>query len=313
MSQIKFSNAYFIKLGRGGIWEDSSIAESKLRIGWKGQTVQDIHNGEWEIIRVQLEDEMTNQGAVTRDLNALKIITESTPDDIWITFHSSKLWWCRLKDGLIKQDDTSKYRELSGKWSNENVNSKKLYVEDISGKLSKIQGFRGTVCSVNAPDDLFRLLNAIPSNEYDEIQKAKKYLCEKIEKGIRLLHWKDFETLVDLIFRQSGWKRISMLGGSMKYTDLVLQDSITKEKYQVQVKSKASYSDFLNCCSQFNQRDYKKLYFVVHTPDISLRKVKSTKSYVELLRSTELAEIIVDLGLSDWVSNRIYPKSCRWI
>ena len=306
MSQIEFSKAYFIKLGRGGIWEDSSIAESKLRIGWKGQTVQDINHEKWEIIRKQLEIEITDQGAVTRDLNALKIIAESTPNDIWITFHTSKLWWCKLKDGLILEDETSKFRKLTGKWSDENVNSKKLFIEDISGKLSKIQGFRGTVCGVNAPDDLFRLLNGIPSKEYDEILKAKKNLCDKIEKGIKLLHWKDFETLVDLIFRQSGWKRISMLGESMRYTDLVLQDSITKEKYQVQVKSKASLSDFRQYSDEFDQKDYKRLYFVVHTPDKTLRDKKTTKSGVELILSAELAEMIVDFGLIDWLSKRIY-------
>jgi hypothetical protein len=52
--KVDFKRAYFIKLGRGGVWEESSISESKLRIGYGGQSLQDINGGNWGKIREQL-------------------------------------------------------------------------------------------------------------------------------------------------------------------------------------------------------------------------------------------------------------------
>ena len=51
---VSFKRAYYIKLGRGGEWEQSSIDESKLRIGWGGWSLQDINICNWEKIRRQL-------------------------------------------------------------------------------------------------------------------------------------------------------------------------------------------------------------------------------------------------------------------
>jgi hypothetical protein len=87
-SPIEFENAYFIKLGRGGEWEEDSIRGGKLRLGWKRQTIDDINAKRWDVIRQQLQS--------TSDLNALRILAESSPEDIWITFHQAKLWWTRL-------------------------------------------------------------------------------------------------------------------------------------------------------------------------------------------------------------------------
>lgn len=114
MNPVKFENAYYIKLGRGGEWEESSIEENKARIGWGGQTIEDINHRNWERIGRQLRKyfdgkDVTNIGASTRDLNMLKMFAESTSHDVWITFHNSCLWWCRLKESGVQSDEI-KYR-----------------------------------------------------------------------------------------------------------------------------------------------------------------------------------------------------------
>jgi hypothetical protein len=43
MRLIEFKNAYNIKLGKGGILEESSISENKARIGWNFLTVDEIN------------------------------------------------------------------------------------------------------------------------------------------------------------------------------------------------------------------------------------------------------------------------------
>lgn len=75
-----------------------------------------------------------------------------------------------------------------------------------------------------------------------------------------LPHWKDFEILVDLIFRNAGWRRVSVVGESLKFVDMELEEPITGEQYQVQVKSDATIADFKEYAEQFTERDFRKLY-----------------------------------------------------
>ncbi|MBT4264383.1 MAG: hypothetical protein HOD85_09255 [Deltaproteobacteria bacterium] len=57
MKKETFSNAYYIKLGRNGIWEEDSIQDGIIRIGWVYQSLTDINNGKWSIIEKQLREE----------------------------------------------------------------------------------------------------------------------------------------------------------------------------------------------------------------------------------------------------------------
>ena len=50
MEELSFSNAYYIKLGRGGMWEENAIETGKLRLGWECSTVEDINAGNWKTI-----------------------------------------------------------------------------------------------------------------------------------------------------------------------------------------------------------------------------------------------------------------------
>ena len=59
------------------------------------------------------------------------------------------------------------------------------------------------------------------------IESARRELASELEKGLKELHWRDFEVLVDLLFRQSGWRRLSTVGDNMKDTDLNLLDPLT--------------------------------------------------------------------------------------
>lgn len=305
MELIDFKRAYYIKLGRGGKWEQSSIFESKLRIGWSKQSLQDINCGDWGKIREQLHQESSRRGVATRDLNALRLICESTSKDLWITFFQGTMWWCRLGSSEIFLDNESKYRQVDGKWSNQDIRDNILEINSIPGVLSKIQGFRGTVCKVRDLETLKRLVNAESSLEYNEIEKCKIALIKSVEKGIKKLHWKDFETFVDLVFRESGWRRLSMVGGTMKFTDLELEDPITKDQYQVQVKSQATWDDFDGYAKQFNRQLHRKLYFVVHTPDKKLAALQEQPQDIELILPGRLSEMVVRLGLVDWLMSHI--------
>jgi len=83
-------------------------------------------------------------------------------------------------------------------------------------------------------------------------------LVGAVQSAICELHWKDFETLVDLLFRQAGWRRLSVLGETMKYADLELEEPITTERYQVQIKSAADTADFARYRGQFEGRGFQE-------------------------------------------------------
>jgi hypothetical protein len=54
---------------------------------------------------------------------------------------------------------------------------------------------------------------------------------------IRQLDWRDFETLVDLIFARGGWQRSSVLGKDQADVDLILTQPTIGETAWVQIKS----------------------------------------------------------------------------
>jgi hypothetical protein len=197
--KIAFENAYYVKLGESGEWEVSSIAEKKIRIGWSRQSLSDINARKWKKIHKQLESYAKNKGTATRDCNALKLFTESTPNDIWITFYQSHLWWCRLAKGKVRKDKVSKYRKVEGSWSKIDVDGNPLLIEFIPGGISQKQRFQGTICRVDEKDDLRRLINHEFSSAHNAIKCSRDHLISAVEQGLKRLHWKSFELLVDLI------------------------------------------------------------------------------------------------------------------
>lgn len=305
METITCRNAYYVKLGRNGIWEKSSLKKNIIRIGWTRQTLADFNAGRWERIQKQLEKEAADKGTATRDCRALRMLCESTNNDIWITFHASHLWWCKVESPRIHQDKVSKYRSVDG-WHRENTFGEPLLLTQIPGRIGKLQGFRGTICRVREADELTRLINRQHSSEYAAIMHSKEDLCRHVENGLHRLHWKDFETLVDLLFRATGWRRVSVLGETMKYSDIELEEPITREMYQVQVKSAANRQDLQDYADTFDGEKYRKLFFVVHTPDRKLLETRMrSDSRVQVILPKRLGKMVVELGLLNWLLNKV--------
>ena len=75
------------------------------------------------------------------------------------------------------------YRETVEHWSDQDITNNLLLANQISGKISKIQRFQGTVCKVRDTRSLKRLLNHEPSEEYQAIKGAKEILVKKVERG----------------------------------------------------------------------------------------------------------------------------------
>ncbi len=307
MSPIDFTTAFYIKLGRGGEWEDDSIETGKLRLGWRQQSVDDINAGRWDLIEEQLrtKDQGKRVAATTSDLKALKIIAQSSGEDIWITFYKAKLWWTRLASGPVQQDSISKFRRTAERWRDKAADGRLLVINALPGKISQLQGFRATVCRVNYMDLLRRTLNGTRSHLAAKIKDHRKSLAQDLTEAIKELHWKDFETLVDLVFRAAGWVRVSVLGQHEKAYDLLLREPITGDRYVVQVKSQAGLADLRGTIEKFSARDFRRIFFAVHSPDDDLVAATDIPDHVEIVSPQRLGELAMDAGLVGWLEDKV--------
>jgi hypothetical protein len=305
--RIDFVSAFYIKLGRGGEWEDDSIKTGKLRLGWRQQSVDDINAGRWDLIDEQLraKDEGKRVAATTSDLKALKNIAASTGEDIWITFHKAKLWWTRLASGPVEQDSISKFRRTAGPWSDRGADGRLLVISALPGKISQLQGFRATVCRVHYDDLLRRTLSGTRSAMATAIRDHHDILARDLTMAIKELHWQDFETLVDLVFRAAGWARVSVLGQQAKAYDLELREPITRDRYVVQVKSQAGLADLRKTIASFSSDDFRRVFFVVHSPDDDLAGATGIPDHVEIVSPQRLGELAMDAGLVRWLEDKV--------
>ena len=308
MQTLTFRSAYYIKLGRRGCWEADSLSRSLLRIGWGGQTIDDINAGRWTQIEQQLRVQHPGKPQVaTNDFNRLRDICQSTPDDIWITFHGAKLWWARLTAVGVEQDEMSTYRRVQGAWSDTSLAGRLLVAAELPGKLAQLQGFRGTACHVHQKDLLQRVLTGTRSQLAATISAQRQQLAAAARAAIEQLHWKDYETLVDLVFRATGWTRVSILGQQVKGYDLELREPITQNRYLVQVKSQASLKDLHESTGQFSAADYRRVFFVVHSPseDLVAASAQDIPAHIDLVPPQRLAELVIDVGLSRWLEDKV--------
>ncbi len=307
--RIDFANAFYIKLGRGGEWENDSIEAWKLRLGWRQQSVDDINAGRWDLIDEQLraKDGGRRVAATTSDLRALKNIAASTDEDIWITFHKAKLWWTRLASGPVEQDSISKFRRTAEPWHDCAADGRLLVISALPGKISQLQGFRATVCMVHYGDLLRRILNGTRSAVAIAIRDHRDALAQDLTMAIKELHWQDFETLVDLIFRAAGWKRVSVLGQYAKAYDFVLQEPVIGERYVVQVKSRAGLAEFRKTIADFSDKDFRRVFFIVHSPgaDLDTLSAGDIPEHIEIIPPSRLGKLALDAGLVGWLEDKV--------
>jgi hypothetical protein len=304
---IDFTNAFYIKLGRAGVWESDAIETGKLRLGWSRQSIDDINAGRWNLIDEQLraKDQGKRVAATTSDVNALKTIAASGGEDVWITFHKAKLWWTRLAPGPVEQDSVSKFRQTGQPWSDRAADGRLLVVNAIPGKISQIQGFRATVCRVRYGDLLRRTLNGTQSALATAIRDHREILAQDLTEAIKELHWQDFETLVDLVFRAAGWVRVSVLGQQAKAYDLELREPVIGDRYVVQVKSQAGLADLQATVANFSPEDFRRIFFIVHSPDDDLLDATDIPKHVEIVSPRRLGELALDAGLARWLEEKV--------
>lgn len=303
MTKIKPKKVLFIKLGESGKYEKDCIENDQiLRLGYKEIDHKLCINRKWEAVHDYFTTEENSRTFVaTSHTNQIRQFYEEDEHTLWITFYANKLWWCFSKPEVKLLPDKTKTRSVIGKWSDKDINGHVLLAGNISGKLLKTQGFRGTICRVPEQKYALAKINCEQMKEVVEVEQAMNNLKNKLTHLIQNLQWKDFETLVDLIFRQAGWQRVGDKGKTQKTLDLELYAPVTGERAIVQIKSQSDLQQFEKYQDEFaTMSDYDKFFYVVHSAKSSLAKYEN-ETDTKLYLVDKIAELTIAAGLVEWV------------
>ncbi len=302
-AKINPSKGLYIKLGESGRWEKECLEHGILRFGYSQTPFEAAASGDWEKVRKVWLDKRKDEGAATRDVNQIRNFFEAGEDTLWITFNGGFLWWCFAKPGVKQhQDEEGSYRKTVDGWHNTDIKGAKLSSEKLSGNLLKVQSFQGTICDVKEFEYLKLKLNGQVLPQVEDAAQAENQMVEKIVPLMRLLTWQDFELLVDLVFANSGWRRLGQVGKTQKTVDIELMLPTTGERAFVQVKSSASKQDLTQYVERLKESHaYDRMFFVWHSGDDG--EVEET--IVVLIGPDRLARMVFDAGLTSWLREKV--------
>lgn len=311
---INSRNAKYIKLGEKGYLEKICIGEkdykgdNTIRIGYH-QVPHEIGSDREALQNFFNQNDFIKSSATNHARQVYEFYTASE-DTVWFTFANGCLWWCQSNSKVEMNDPNNKngsrFRRTINGWSNKNISNNELKITELSGELTKVSGYRGTICDINdkLKDYLLKKINAEEIEDVKHAIRAKKEILESIKNLMKHLHWKDFELLVELIFSKSGWQRISASGGTQKTIDIEMLLPSTQERAFVQVKSKTENNQIQYYIDELDKREdeKEKMFFVYHTSE----EIKETENKnIILIGPQKLSEMILDAGLFSWLLKKV--------
>jgi hypothetical protein len=307
MAPISAKRALFIKLGEGGMWESDCLRDSILRFGYQEIPHEVCDSGDWSEVERLALGFSKDKGAATRHVNQVREFYKADDRVLWITFHSDRLWWCFSDPRVTRLEGNEKARGVIGKWRDCDIEGERLLKGRLSGRLLAVQKFQGTICSVSELDYLLHKINGTVEPHVADAQRALEKLQEALIPIIQNLHEKDLEILTDLVFRQAGWQRVGVSGGTEKDIDLDLISPVTCERIAVQVKSKANAAVWRAYRKKFaDMRGFSRFYFVTHSPDKDLQKAVSVADDQDFIfwGVDQLASQAIRGGLTGWLLDK---------
>jgi hypothetical protein len=215
----------YIKLGENGKWAASALEQGIIPFGYRSVDHRACLTGNWDEVRRQLLGMGRTASGVSQGLRELKDFYGLPENTLWVTMADGHFWWA--------------FAEKAG-WSKTSLTGEPLTVRSLSSALTRTASYQMTICAIKHADYLLRRIR----DERDSLHaQATALKIEMREIGllmIRRLDWRDFETLVDLIFARGGWQRSSVLGKDQADVDLILTQPTIGETAWVQIKSQTS-------------------------------------------------------------------------
>jgi hypothetical protein len=235
----------YIKLGENGKWAASALEQGIIPFGYRSVDHRACLTGNWDEVRRQLLGMGRTASGVSQGLRELKDFYGLPENTLWVTMADGHFWWAFAEGPVVgvehsSADEPARYRRTQAGWSKTSLTGEPLTVRSLSSALTRTASYQMTICAIKHADYLLRRIR----DERDSLHaQATALKIEMREIGllmIRRLDWRDFETLVDLIFARGGWQRSSVLGKDQADVDLILTQPTIGETAWVQIKSQTS-------------------------------------------------------------------------
>jgi hypothetical protein len=295
----------YIKLGQGGCWVDVSLARGELHFGFSDVPHAVACQANVDEIRAIYLAQRKSPGTATSFAREVMEFYTQPQTTLWVTFARDQLWWCFAQPEVIPSIETRKsgarIRKTIDGWHHRDRFGRDLRVRALSSRLTKTAAFRATICQIEAREYLLRRINGDEDPLVSALLAAQIHLRSALVDLIRQLHWRDFETLVDLIFARLGWQRTSILGETMPDIDLVLEQPATGERGVVQVKSAAGQEELDQFDDAVRSMDVARAWFVVHSMPTML---DASDRQLEIWGIEDMARAVQKAGLVEWLVDR---------
>jgi len=299
---IEFDRVLFIRLGRESNWAKNCIEKGTLTLGYSSELHENCLNGDWDTVLEYWTKKCKTKGKAKDYTNQIQSFYTADSKVLWVTFWERKLYYCFSTPEIteVNKGGERERKTING-WSCKDIENNDLTFDRLSTKLTKTQGYQGTICEIKEIEYLKNKINC-SSSEITKIVKVKKEeLIDAIIPLLKDLNWYDFELLVDLIFTYSGWKRIETLGKTQESIDLDLQLPINNKRAFVQVKSKSTFKEYSDYKDDFeNMNQYDEFYYFVNCADKKL--IDDSRNYgSQIYTDKTLAGLVLKSGLLDWL------------
>ncbi|MCX5823878.1 MAG: hypothetical protein NTY86_10340 [Deltaproteobacteria bacterium] len=303
---IQAGRVRYIKLGREGRWEKECAEKGIIRFGYGSATAERFslcREHRWGDLTKSFIAEGKDKGTAKRFTNETRLFFEDDGSILWITFMGERLCWGFLKPDPAERHESGDgvFRGLKDGWQWADLKGEQLTKDRLSGALTKLAAYRGTSCNVDVEKYVVRRINGQKTMEVERAIAALEEMKASVLGMIRLLGPKDFETLVDLVFSISGWRRLGDVGKAQKTLDLDLVLPSTGERAFVQIKSETNSGKLADYVVKFNELDfYNRMFFVYHSG-----KAETDDDRVIVIGPEKLAEMAVDAGLATWLIQKV--------
>jgi hypothetical protein len=310
MSEFPASVRY-VKNGAGGRWWAAAKSRSQIHAGWGHVPDDMIRRGDLAKVEATIRTYWGNKQGATQDVNAIRALLQSPSQHVWVTFEDGFMWWATARDGVTMSpnretsDQGHFWLDLDRPWDNRSLSGRYLATSELPGIVTTTAGFKGTVCEPKGWREILRLILDEEDADAADAMAARLSYQAAVGKLVARLRPRDFEVLVDLILSRSGWTRLAKVGGTTEGIDVEVENLAVNEIAFVQVKGAAGQGVLDEYVEKFRSRRqrYDRMIFAVHSPNGALSA--PTTDPVQVWDGPKMAELVVRLGLGDWVAKRV--------
>ena len=200
----------YIKLGQNGRWSARAFREGIVPFGFEQVDHASCSAGDWDRVRQELVAAGRSPAGATQGVRELKDFYELDDKCLWVTFADGHLRWAFAEADVTPRDDDGeggprRYRRTRDGWHRHSLAGDALTTRSLSSALTRVAGYRMTVCCVEREAYLLRRIQGVREPLQAEAEAAKAAVQQVAMNMIAQLDWRDFEIMVDLIFARGGW------------------------------------------------------------------------------------------------------------